>query len=185
MALRTSKLSKNCASRGLVDPFRRAARAEKDPPGLQGGGGRLPPPSPPWLRAWPEAWCPVVLGPEDWCPAVLGPEAWCPAVMVAGGLVPGSVGRRRRVGCRQQLLSCGSGHQRQSNRPNGQWYFEGVRQESTRRGVIFRIRGDVVEVWRDVWSVLRQHEVFVNYCCNLSENALPCQVGCVLVSGIS
>ena len=49
VALRTSKLSKNCASRGLVGPFRRAARAEKGPPGLQGGGGgggcprRLPP----------------------------------------------------------------------------------------------------------------------------------------------
>ena len=38
VALRTSKLSKNCASRGLVGPFRRAARAEKGPPGLQGGG---------------------------------------------------------------------------------------------------------------------------------------------------
>ena len=51
VALRTSKLSKNCASRGLVGPFRRAARAEKGPPGLQ--GGRLPPPPPPpWLRAW-------------------------------------------------------------------------------------------------------------------------------------
>ena len=49
VALRTSKLSKNCASRGLVGPFRRAARAEKGPPGLQGGGGgggcpRRPPP---------------------------------------------------------------------------------------------------------------------------------------------
>ena len=45
VALRTSKLSKNCASRGLVGPFRRAARAEKGPPGLQGGGGcpRRPP----------------------------------------------------------------------------------------------------------------------------------------------
>ena len=48
MALRTSKLSKNCALRGLVGPFRRAARAEKGPPGLQGGGGgRLSPPPPP------------------------------------------------------------------------------------------------------------------------------------------
>ena len=47
VALRTSKLSKNCASRGLVDPFRRAQRAEKGPPGLQGGGGRPPPPPPP------------------------------------------------------------------------------------------------------------------------------------------
>ena len=49
VTLRTSKLSKNCASRGLVGPFRRAARAEKGPPGLQGGGGgggrpRRPPP---------------------------------------------------------------------------------------------------------------------------------------------
>ena len=42
MALRTSKLSKNCASRDLVGPFRRAARAEKGPPGLQGGGGGRP-----------------------------------------------------------------------------------------------------------------------------------------------
>ena len=53
MALRTSKLSKNCASRGLVGPFRRAARAEKGPPGLQGGGG-CPRRPPPWLRAWLE-----------------------------------------------------------------------------------------------------------------------------------
>ena len=52
MALRTSKLSKNCASRGLVGPFRRAARAEKGPPGLQGGGGAAAPAAPPpWLRA--------------------------------------------------------------------------------------------------------------------------------------
>ena len=64
-----------------------------------------------------------------------------PGGIWAGGLVPGSVGRRRRVGCRQQLLSCGSGDQRQINRPNGQWCFEGVRQERTGRGVIFRIRG--------------------------------------------
>ena len=47
MALRTSKLSKNCASRGLVGPFRRAARAEKGPPGLQGGGGGGRPRRPP------------------------------------------------------------------------------------------------------------------------------------------
>ena len=53
VALRTSKLSKNCASRGLVGPFRRAARAEKGPPGLQGGGGAaVPAAPPPWLRAW-------------------------------------------------------------------------------------------------------------------------------------
>ena len=32
MALRTSKLSKNCASRGLVGPFRRAARGLSPPP---------------------------------------------------------------------------------------------------------------------------------------------------------
>ena len=53
VALRTSKLSKNCASRGLVGPFRRAARAEKGPPGLQGGGGggAAAPAAPPWLRA--------------------------------------------------------------------------------------------------------------------------------------
>ena len=51
VALRTSKLSKNCASRGLVGPFRRAARAEKGPPGLQGGGGGCPRRPPPWLRA--------------------------------------------------------------------------------------------------------------------------------------
>ena len=46
VALRTSKLSKNCASRGLVGPFRRAARAEKGPPGLQGGAAvpAAPPP---------------------------------------------------------------------------------------------------------------------------------------------
>ena len=49
MALRTSKLSKNCASRGLVGPFRRAARAEKGPPGLQGGGGAAAPAAPPPL----------------------------------------------------------------------------------------------------------------------------------------
>ena len=49
VALRTSKLSKNCASRGLVGPFRRAARAEKGPPGLQGGAAV--PAAPPWLRA--------------------------------------------------------------------------------------------------------------------------------------
>ena len=49
VALRTSKLSKNCASRGLVGPFRRAARAEKDNPGLQGGGGGGRPPPPPPL----------------------------------------------------------------------------------------------------------------------------------------
>ena len=49
MALRTSKLSKNCASRGLVGPFRRAARAEKGPPGLQGGGGGAAAPAAPPL----------------------------------------------------------------------------------------------------------------------------------------
>ena len=49
MALRTSKLSKNCASRGLVGPFRRAARAEKGPPGLQGGGGGAAAPATPPL----------------------------------------------------------------------------------------------------------------------------------------
>ena len=54
MALRTSKLSKNCASRGLVGPFRRAARAEKGPPGLQGGGGGGRPPPPPPLGYVPE-----------------------------------------------------------------------------------------------------------------------------------
>ena len=42
MALRISKLSKNCASRGLVGPFRRAQRAKKGPPGLQGGGAAVP-----------------------------------------------------------------------------------------------------------------------------------------------
>ena len=46
VALRTSKLSKNCASRGLVGPFRRAARAEKGPPGLQWGGGGAAAPAP-------------------------------------------------------------------------------------------------------------------------------------------
>ena len=52
VALRTSKLSKNCASRGLVGPFRRAVRAEKGPPGLQGGGGGAAAPAAlPWLRA--------------------------------------------------------------------------------------------------------------------------------------
>ena len=54
VALRTSKLSKNCASRGLVDPFRRAARAEKGPRPPGGGGGAAAPAAPPpWLRAWP------------------------------------------------------------------------------------------------------------------------------------
>ena len=56
VALRTSKLSKNCASRGLVGPFRRAARAEKGPPGLQGGGGGRPPPPPP-LGYVPDGFC--------------------------------------------------------------------------------------------------------------------------------
>ena len=40
VALRTSKLSKNCASRGLVGPFRRAAR--KGPSWSPGGGGAAP-----------------------------------------------------------------------------------------------------------------------------------------------
>ena len=53
MALRTSKLSKNCASRGLVGPFRRAARAEKGPPGLQGGAAA---PAAPPLGYVPDAY---------------------------------------------------------------------------------------------------------------------------------
>ena len=48
MALRTSKLSKNCASRGLVGPFRRAARAPKRALlASRGGGGAAAPPPPP------------------------------------------------------------------------------------------------------------------------------------------